>query len=83
MYVAEVTCVISGESSSGSSSHLVNGYVSHSDSDDVNTDIQVKTVLATMWMGSQNHSLFIHSSIDKCEECLASLKLPDSIISIV
>lgn len=42
----------------------------------------MSTCLPTMWMGGQNGVLYVHSSIAQWSHCIASLKLPDSILHI-
>lgn len=42
----------------------------------------MSTKLATMWLGGQNGVLYVHSSIAQWSHCVASLKLPDSVLQI-
>ena len=42
----------------------------------------MSTQLPTIWLGGQNCLLYVHSSIAQWSHCIASLKLPDSILCI-
>jgi hypothetical protein len=42
----------------------------------------MSTQLPTIWLGGQNCLLYVHSSIAQWSHCIASLKLPDSILHI-
>ncbi|XP_013384858.1 C-Jun-amino-terminal kinase-interacting protein 4 isoform X1 [Lingula anatina] len=44
---------------------------------------KMSSVLPTMWLGSQSGSLFVHSAVSQWKRCLHSVKLKDSILSIV
>ncbi|KAL3274957.1 hypothetical protein HHI36_019733 [Cryptolaemus montrouzieri] len=39
--------------------------------------------METMWMGTENGSIYIHSSLYNCSKCLQSVKLRDAIMNIV
>ncbi|ESP04396.1 hypothetical protein LOTGIDRAFT_170787, partial [Lottia gigantea] len=53
-------------------------------SDEQYTDLdKMSSVLPTMWLGSQTGSLYVHSSVAQWKRCLHSVKLRDSILSIV
>ncbi|KAL4002206.1 JNK_SAPK-associated protein-1 family protein [Acanthocheilonema viteae] len=41
------------------------------------------TTLPTMWMGSQNDYIFIHSAVSKWRKCLRRIKMPDAVLSIL
>lgn len=43
----------------------------------------LSSVLATMWLGTQNGELYVHSSVANWRHCLHSVKLPDAVLSIV
>ncbi|KAK3757539.1 hypothetical protein RRG08_032707 [Elysia crispata] len=44
---------------------------------------KLSSVLPTMWMGSQSGSMYVHSSVSNWKKCLHSVKLRDSILTIV
>nr|XP_014347057.1 PREDICTED: C-Jun-amino-terminal kinase-interacting protein 4 isoform X2 [Latimeria chalumnae] len=44
---------------------------------------KMSSVLPTMWLGAQNGCLYVHSSVAQWKKCLHSIKLKDSILSIV
>ncbi|XP_051774747.1 C-Jun-amino-terminal kinase-interacting protein 4-like isoform X3 [Erpetoichthys calabaricus] len=44
---------------------------------------KMSSVLPTMWLGAQNGCLYVHSSVAQWQKCLHSIKLKDSILSIV
>ncbi|XP_066560850.1 C-Jun-amino-terminal kinase-interacting protein 4 isoform X2 [Amia ocellicauda] len=44
---------------------------------------KMSSVLPTMWLGAQNGCLYVHSSVAQWRKCLHSIKLKDSILSIV
>ncbi|KAK6173185.1 hypothetical protein SNE40_016686 [Patella caerulea] len=54
-------------------------------SDDVQfSDMEkMSSALPTMWLGSQTGSLYVHSAVAQWKRCLHSIKLRDSILSIV
>ncbi|VDN05960.1 unnamed protein product [Thelazia callipaeda] len=41
------------------------------------------TALPTMWMGSQNDYIFIHSAVSEWRKCLRRIKMPDAVLSIL
>ncbi|KAL1455870.1 hypothetical protein WDU94_000642 [Cyamophila willieti] len=41
------------------------------------------SVLPTMWLGSQNGSVFVHSAVSQWRRCLHSIQLKDSVLNIV
>uniref|UniRef100_A0A0R3RY55 JNK-interacting protein 3 n=1 Tax=Elaeophora elaphi TaxID=1147741 RepID=A0A0R3RY55_9BILA len=41
------------------------------------------TALPTMWMGSQNDYIFIHSAVSKWHKCLRRIKMCDAVLSIL
>ncbi|CAG9532669.1 unnamed protein product [Cercopithifilaria johnstoni] len=41
------------------------------------------TALPTMWMGSQNDYIFIHSAVSKWRKCLRRIKMSDAVLSIL
>ncbi|XP_036912769.1 C-Jun-amino-terminal kinase-interacting protein 4 isoform X4 [Sturnira hondurensis] len=44
---------------------------------------KMSSLLPTMWLGAQNGCLYVHSSVAQWRRCLHSIKLKDSILSIV
>ncbi|XP_069605210.1 C-Jun-amino-terminal kinase-interacting protein 4 isoform X2 [Ranitomeya imitator] len=44
---------------------------------------KMNSLLPTMWLGSQNGHLYVHSSVTQWKKCLLQIKLKDSILSIV
>lgn len=58
-----------------------------STSDDISVSSTVyqpmSTCLPTMWTGGQNGILYVHSSIAQWSHCIATVKLPDSILQII
>ncbi|XP_078684426.1 C-Jun-amino-terminal kinase-interacting protein 4-like isoform X16 [Branchiostoma floridae x Branchiostoma belcheri] len=44
---------------------------------------KMSSVLPTMWLGAQNGCLYVHSSVAQWRKCLHSIKLKDSVLSIV
>ncbi|KAL3879347.1 hypothetical protein ACJMK2_031645 [Sinanodonta woodiana] len=44
---------------------------------------KMSSVAPTMWLGAQSGSLYVHSSVTQWRRCLHSVKLRDSILSIV
>lgn len=55
------------------------------DSDNVVTEEveKMSSVLSTMWLGSQSGSIYVHSAVRHWKRCLHSIKLRDSVLSIV
>ncbi|XP_045464707.1 JNK-interacting protein 3 isoform X2 [Harmonia axyridis] len=43
----------------------------------------VSSKLTTMWIGTENGSLYVHSAVTQCRRCLHSVRLRDTIMSIV
>ncbi|XP_040295244.1 C-Jun-amino-terminal kinase-interacting protein 3 isoform X6 [Bufo bufo] len=49
-----------------------------------NSEVPVATSAApTMWLGAQNGWLYVHSAVSNWKKCLHSIKLKDSVLSIV
>ncbi|XP_067914705.1 C-Jun-amino-terminal kinase-interacting protein 4-like isoform X3 [Heterodontus francisci] len=44
---------------------------------------KMSSVLPTMWLGTQSGCLYVHSSVAQWKKCLHSIKLKDTILSIV
>ncbi|XP_075229988.1 JNK-interacting protein syd isoform X4 [Lycorma delicatula] len=44
---------------------------------------KMSSVLPTVWLGSQNGCVFVHSAVSQWRRCLHSIKLKDSVLSIV
>lgn len=44
---------------------------------------KMSSVLATMWLGSQSGSIYVHSAVRQWKRSLHSIKLKDSVLSIV
>uniref|UniRef100_A0A1E1X3V9 JNK-interacting protein 3 n=1 Tax=Amblyomma aureolatum TaxID=187763 RepID=A0A1E1X3V9_9ACAR len=44
---------------------------------------KMSSVLPTMWLGSQNGIIYVHSSVAQWRVCIDSVKLCDSVLSIV
>ncbi|XP_076319409.1 C-Jun-amino-terminal kinase-interacting protein 4-like isoform X29 [Tachypleus tridentatus] len=44
---------------------------------------RMSSVLPTMWLGSQDGSIFVHSSMAQWKRCIHSVHLKDSVLSIV
>ncbi|CAH1394744.1 unnamed protein product [Nezara viridula] len=44
---------------------------------------KMSSVLPTMWLGAQNGCIFVHSAVRQWKRCLHSIKLKDSVLSIV
>ncbi|CAL4065508.1 unnamed protein product, partial [Meganyctiphanes norvegica] len=44
---------------------------------------KMSSVLATMWLGSQSGSIYVHSAVRQWKRCLHSIKLKDSVLAIV
>ncbi|MCL4128631.1 UNVERIFIED_CONTAM: hypothetical protein GTU68_052371, partial [Idotea baltica] len=44
---------------------------------------KMSSVLASMWLGSQSGSIYVHSAVRQWKRCLHSIKLKDSVLSIV
>ncbi|KAF8764752.1 C-Jun-amino-terminal kinase-interacting protein like [Argiope bruennichi] len=50
---------------------------------DSNGHEKMSTVLPTMWLGSQTGHIYVHSSVTQWWRCISSVKLRDSVLSIV
>ncbi|XP_068510998.1 C-Jun-amino-terminal kinase-interacting protein 4 isoform X8 [Anas acuta] len=44
---------------------------------------KMSSLLPTMWLGTQNGCLYVHSSVAQWRKCIHAIKLKDSILSIV
>ncbi|PAV81910.1 hypothetical protein WR25_17322 isoform C [Diploscapter pachys] len=44
---------------------------------------KTSTALPTVWMGSQNQYIYIHSGITDWKQCILRIKMPDAVLSIV
>ena len=44
---------------------------------------KMSSVMATMWLGSQSGSIFVHSAVSQWRRCIHSIRLKDSVLSIV
>ncbi|PSN35217.1 hypothetical protein C0J52_16889 [Blattella germanica] len=44
---------------------------------------KMSSVLPTMWLGSQNGNIYVHSAVSQWQRCLHSVRLKDSVLSIV
>ncbi|XP_067142763.1 C-Jun-amino-terminal kinase-interacting protein 4-like isoform X4 [Centruroides vittatus] len=44
---------------------------------------KMSSILPTMWMSSQNGSIYVHSSVSQWWRCIHSVKLKDAVLSIV
>jgi hypothetical protein len=43
----------------------------------------MSSVLPTIWLGSQNGHIYVHSGVSQSRRCLHSVRLKDSVLSIV
>ena len=43
----------------------------------------MSSVLPTMWLGSQSGSIYVHSAVSQWKNCIHSIRLKDSVLSIV
>ncbi|XP_044732604.1 JNK-interacting protein 3 isoform X2 [Chrysoperla carnea] len=48
-----------------------------------NDNVEMSSVLATMWLGTQNGALYVHSAVANWRYCLHSVKLQDAVLAIV
>lgn len=55
----------------------------NSNSTETNKDQIMSSVLATMWLGVQCGTIYVHSSVANWNQCLHSVKLKDAVLSIV
>lgn len=54
------------------------------DNDVANEEIEkMSSILPTIWLGAQNGYIFVHSAVSQWRRCLHSIKLRDSVLSIV
>ncbi|XP_043089835.1 C-Jun-amino-terminal kinase-interacting protein 3 isoform X11 [Puntigrus tetrazona] len=53
------------------------------DSDDAGDDRAGTSAAPTMWLGAQNGWLYVHSAVSNWKKCLHSIKLKDSVLSLV
>merc|ERR1711892_499415 len=44
---------------------------------------KMSSVLPTMWLGSQSGSIYVHSAVSRWKRCIHSIRLKDSVLSIV
>ena len=44
---------------------------------------KMSSVLPTIWLGSQNGHIYVHSGVSQSRRCLHSVRLKDSVLSIV
>lgn len=44
---------------------------------------KMSSLLPTVWLGSKNGCVFVHSAVAQWRRCLHSVKLKDSVLSIV
>ena len=44
---------------------------------------KMSSVMATMWLGSQSGSIYVHSAVSQWKRCIHSIRLKDSVLSIV
>lgn len=44
---------------------------------------KMSSVLATMWLGAQSGTLYVHSSVANWDQCLHSVKLKDAVLAVV
>ena len=44
---------------------------------------KMSSVLPTMWLGSQSGSIYVHSAVSQWKRCIHSIRLKDSVLSIV
>ncbi|KAL2100858.1 hypothetical protein ACEWY4_002619 [Coilia grayii] len=57
--------------------------VAPADSQEGGDDRAGTSVAPTMWLGAQNGWLYVHSSVANWKKCLHSIKLKDSVLSLV
>lgn len=53
------------------------------DTKEENKNQIMSSVLATMWLGVQCGTIYVHSSVANWNQCLHSVKLKDAVLSIV
>jgi len=44
---------------------------------------KMSSLLPTMWLGSQSGSIYVHSAVSQWKHCIHSIRLKDSVLSIV
>ncbi len=44
---------------------------------------KMSSLLPTMWLGSQSGSVYVHSAVAQWKRCIHSIRLKDSVLSIV
>jgi len=44
---------------------------------------KMSSVMPTMWLGSQSGSVYVHSAVSQWKRCIHSIRLKDSVLSIV
>uniref|UniRef100_A0A1I7XPQ8 LLGL domain-containing protein n=1 Tax=Heterorhabditis bacteriophora TaxID=37862 RepID=A0A1I7XPQ8_HETBA len=44
---------------------------------------QMSTALPTVWLGSQNQYIYVHSAVIGWKQCLRRIKMPDAVLSII
>ncbi|XP_053706923.1 C-Jun-amino-terminal kinase-interacting protein 3 isoform X2 [Synchiropus splendidus] len=55
----------------------------HTDADNADDAKNCTSVAPTMWLGAQNGWLYVHSAVGNWKKCLHSIKLKDSVLSLV
>ncbi|KAM8823873.1 C-Jun-amino-terminal kinase-interacting protein 3 [Synchiropus picturatus] len=55
----------------------------HTDTDNADDAKNCTSVAPTMWLGAQNGWLYVHSAVGNWKKCLHSIKLKDSVLSLV
>ncbi|XP_057202717.1 C-Jun-amino-terminal kinase-interacting protein 3 isoform X2 [Triplophysa rosa] len=53
------------------------------DSEEAGDDVAGTSAAPTMWLGAQNGWLYVHSAMSNWKKCLHSIKLKDSVLSLV
>ncbi|KAM8961188.1 C-Jun-amino-terminal kinase-interacting protein 3 isoform 2-T2 [Pelodytes ibericus] len=53
------------------------------DTDQINETSTGTSAAPTMWLGAQNGWLYVHSAVSNWKKCLHSIKLKDSVLSLV
>ncbi|XP_067332292.1 C-Jun-amino-terminal kinase-interacting protein 3 isoform X22 [Channa argus] len=72
------------DASDRSSGQSKEGTSQPTDSEDGSEDAKNYTSVApTMWLGAQNGWLYVHSAVGNWKKCLHSIKLKDSVLSLV
>ncbi|KRT78535.1 hypothetical protein AMK59_8348 [Oryctes borbonicus] len=61
-----------------------NSHSSEESSTSSNSKLEMmSSVLATMWLGAQSGTIYVHSSVANWNQCLHSVKMEDSVLDIV